>query len=84
MDPMLLRILGALSGPKPGPAGQGTRILRPPQLDDESLDPAVRAGVWDAYTAALTDKPSSTWSEAEKADINTQIQKVLKDSGFGS
>lgn len=82
-DATLLRLWGAMNEPKPGAAGQGNGP-RPKELSDPNTDPQIRAKVLDAYTGFLTDKPSSSWSESEKADIRAQIEAVCKANNIGS
>jgi hypothetical protein len=58
--------------------GGGRGILRPRELDDPTVPNDLKASILTAYTAAITDRPASQWSDSENADVKTQIQTGLK------
>jgi hypothetical protein len=81
-DATLREILAVRAAPKPGSV-KGTGIPRPKELaDDSGVDSTLRAAILDSYTAALYDRSPSSWSESEIADIRSQVDAVLKGSGF--
>ena len=84
-DKTLQELLTARSAvPKAGAIGAGTGVPRPDkELADQNLDPKVRAQLFSLYVAKVTDSPAHLWSESEKADITSEAQRVLKESGFG-
>jgi hypothetical protein len=84
-DKTLLSLIAERNAPRAGASGQGTSVPRPDkELADQTLDPKVRAELFSHYVAKVTDSPSHMWSEAERADINAEIQNVLKASGIRS
>jgi hypothetical protein len=82
-DATLNELLAARSAPpRIGPVGSG--LTRPPQLDDPNVDAATKAGILDAYTSAIYEKPSSTWDATDRQAIQEQITAVCKREGIGS
>jgi hypothetical protein len=49
-----------------------------PAKELSDTDPAVRAAARSAFVAQVTDRPSSSWSQAEKDLVREEIDAVLK------
>lgn len=61
--------------------GQGSGIIRPKELDSQSVDPTLRAQILYHYTAALMDQQASTWNAAERKSVQEQTNSVLRALG---
>jgi len=62
--------------------GQGTGIPVPAELNDKNANPEARAKMLDLYTAALMERPQSTWNATERAAVHEKALSVMRGMGY--
>ena len=84
MDDFLKALADALQARGSGnnSIGTGSGVKRDPRLDDAATPADERAGLLEAYTGALLERPQASWSVSEKKAMREQIDKVLGGLGY--